>query len=255
MKRISLSVLFVLLLGWKLGCCPVLLASEADNARIFIQGTKAYEKGDWPAAVKAFEQLANSGLENGLLCYNLGNAHLKNDDLGPALLWYERALKRIPDDPDLRFNYDYALTLTRDERGDTQSPLIRILFFWKFQLSAPIVRWITIVLNAVLWISLSILAIRKKRLFRPSIVILSAGTILFSATALYNYYESIRVHHAVILPDQVAVRSGTNETATKLFVLHAGTKVRVERKSDTHLLIRYTQDKIGWVKKEEAGVI
>lgn len=230
-------------------------ASGPETARTFIEGTKAYEKGDWPTAIEAFERLAASGLTNGLLFYNLGNAYLKNDDLGPALLWYERALKHIPDDPDLRFNYDYASTLTRDERGDGPSPLLRILFFWKYQLSEPIVRWVAVVLNAAQWIVLSFLVVRKKRLLRPSIVLLAACAILFSATAVYNYYESSHIHHAVILPGQVAVRSGFTESATELFVLHAGTKVHVERKSDTHLLIRYTQEKIGWVKKSEAGII
>ena len=61
--------------------------------------------------------------------------------------------------------------------------------------------------------------------------------------------------HAVILPASVPVRSGFTDSATQLFVLHAGTKVRVERQSDDYLLIQYTKDKIGWVKKADAGVI
>jgi tetratricopeptide (TPR) repeat protein len=244
-----------LFLGQAFGASPSIDASEPETARIFIEGTKAYEKGNWAAAIDAFERLWESGVHNGLLYFNLGNAYLKNDDLGPALLWYERALKQIPDDPDLHFNYDYALTLTQDERAEETSPLLRILFFWKYQLSAPVIRWTALFLNVVLWISLSILVIRKKRLLRPSIVVLSACTILFSATSLYNYYESYHIHHAVILPEQVAVRSGTTDSATELFVLHAGTKVRVERESASHLLIRYTLDKIGWVKKTEVGVI
>jgi SH3-like domain-containing protein len=59
----------------------------------------------------------------------------------------------------------------------------------------------------------------------------------------------------VILPGKVAVRSGYTDSATELFVLHEGTKVRVEREAENHLLIRYARGKIGWVKKEEAGVI
>lgn len=51
------------------------------------------------------------------------------------------------------------------------------------------------------------------------------------------------------------MRSGFTDSATQLFVLHAGTRVRVERETDTHLLVRYTEDKIGWLKKSEAGII
>jgi tetratricopeptide (TPR) repeat protein len=230
-------------------------APATQNARTFMNGTEAYRNGDWPAAIAAFESLVADGVNNGNLFYNLGNAYLKNEDLGHALLWYERARKRIPDDPDLRFNYDYALTLTKDERGQKESPLLRILFFWKYQLSHSSVRWMAIFLNAALWIALSILIIRKKRLLRPSVILIAAATVIFSATAVFNYVETIQVRYAVILTEQVPVRSGFSDTDTQLFVLHAGTKVRITRQADTHLLIRYTDDKIGWVKRSEAGVI
>lgn len=227
----------------------------SENARIFMEGSAAYRRGDWPAAIEAFEQLAVRGIENGWLFYNLGNAYLKNDDLGHALLWYERALQHIPHDPDLNFNYDHALTLTEDERGEQTSPILRILFFWKYQLSPGAIRWIALILNGVLWASLAVLAVRQKHLLRPSIILTAAATVLFTATAIFNYLEAARIHHAIILPAEVAVRSSFTETATQLFVLHAGTRVRVERQSGDYLLIRYTEDKIGWVKKADAGII
>ena len=250
MKRLVVIPLAVLLIGVLSAIAPA-----TQTTRTFMDGTEAYHNGDWPAAIAAFESLSDGGVNNGKLFYNLGNAYLKNDDLGRALLWYERALKRIPDDPDLHFNYDYALTLTKDEGGEKESPLLRILFFWKYQLSHSTVRWIAIFLNAVLWTALSILVVRKKRFLRPSVILIAAGTVIFTATATVNYVAANRIRHAVILPAQVAVRSGYTDTATQLFVLHAGTKVRVERQSDTHLLIRYTQDKIGWVRIAEAGMI
>ena len=250
MRRLVIFPLAVLLIVVLSAVSPA-----TQTTRTFMDGTEAYRNRDWPGAIAAFESLADGGVNNGKLFYNLGNAYLKNDDLGHALLWYERSLKRIPDDPDLRFNYDYALTLTKDERGEKESPLLRILFFWKYQLSHSTVRWLAIFLNAALWTVLSVLVVRKKRLLRPSVILIAAATVIFTATATVNYVEAIRMRHAVILPAQVAVRSGFTDTATQLFVLHAGTKVRVERESDTHLLIRYTQDKIGWVRKTEAGMI
>ncbi len=227
----------------------------SENARVLMKGIDAYQNGDWQTAITAFEALVDAGIDTGRLYYNLGNAYLKNDDLGRAMLWYERALKHLPDDPDLRFNHAYALSLTKDETGEQTSPLIPILFFWKYQLSPAVVRWIAIGLNASLWLVLSILAIGNKHLWRPTTVIIAATAVIFTSTAVYNYVETARVRYAVILPDQVAVRSGFTDAATQLFVLHAGTKVRLERESDTHLLIRYTEDKIGWVNRADAGLI
>ncbi len=250
MKRLVIIPLVfaaVMLFAWDL--------YASDTARTFISGIEAYRSGDWPAAIEAFEAIAAKGIQNGQLYYNLGNAYLKNDELGKAVLWYERALKRIPEDPDLRFNYEYALTLTKDERGLQSSPLLRILFFWKYQLNDTTIRWVAIALNAALWIALTVLSLRSKRRLRFGIVAIAAGAAIFTATAVFNYYETARVRHAVILPGKVAVRSGFSDSATELFVLHAGTKVRISRESGTHLLVRYTADKIGWVKKAEVGVI
>ncbi len=235
------------------GLAGVALASP--SARKLMTGVDAYQNQAWQTAIAAFEDLVGTGIDNGNLFYNLGNAYLKNGDLGRAVLWYERALKHLPDDPDLRFNYNHALSLTKDEKGERTSPLIPILFFWKYQLSPALVRWIAIALNAGLWLVLSILAVRNKQRLRPTTVLIAAATVIFTATAVYNYVEAVRVRYAVILPDQVAVRSGFTDTATQLFVLHAGTKVRVERESDAHLLIRYTADKIGWVNRADAGLI
>lgn len=246
---------FGISLGLVIGILLSGLAVASDEARLFMDGTAAYRKGDWPAAIEAFEALAGRGIENGRLFYNLGNAYLKNEDVGHALLWYERALRYIPEDPDLTFNYEYALTLTKDERGEQTSPLLRILFFWKYQLSPDTIRWIALVFNALLWVSLGVLAIRSKPLLRPSIILAAAVTLILTATATFNYIEADRIHHAIILQAEVPVRSGFTETATQLFVLHAGTKVRVERQSGDYLLIRYTEDKIGWVNRSEVGVI
>ena len=250
MKRLTALAVALLLIA---GLTAIAPASE--NARKFMKGVDAYQNQAWQTAIEAFEDLVDAGIDSGNLFYNLGNAYLKNDDLGRAMLWYERALKRLPDDPDLRFNHAYALSLTKDEKEERTSLLIPILFFWKYQLSPAVVRWIAVGLNASLWLLLSILAVRNKHLLRPATVLIAAATVIFTVTAVYNYVDTVRVRYAVILPEQVAVRSGFSDTATQLFVLHAGTKVRVERQSNTHLLIRYTADKIGWVNRADAGLI
>lgn len=250
MKRLVLSLLALLWIPAYSAMAPA-----TETARTFMDGTEAYRKGDWPAAIAAFEYLVQNGVNNGRLFYNLGNAYLKNDDIGHALLWYERAKKLIPDDPDLQFNYDYALTLTQDEQKQRESSLLRVLFFWKYQLHPPRVRWLAIILNALFWSTLTVLTLRKKRRLRPTVVLVASAALIFSATAVFNFIEAARLRNAIILPATVAVRSGFTDSATQLFVLHAGTKVRVERESDDHLLIRYTEDKIGWVKKTDAGEI
>lgn len=128
----------------KYGCAALLIllmagipaAAMEDAETLFRKGIAAYGAGDFQESARAFQALADRGIQNGKLYYNLGNAYLKLEDLGHAILWYERALRRMPRDPDLRFNYAYALSLTRDAREPDEASFRRILFFWKYLLAS-----------------------------------------------------------------------------------------------------------------------
>jgi tetratricopeptide (TPR) repeat protein len=230
-------------------------AFGGDAGEIFLKGVSAYRSGDFEASAEAFESLAERGVQNGKLFYNLGNAYLKQDRLGYALLWYERALRLMPHDPDLKFNYDYALSLTRDEQGALASPLVRILFFWKFLFSPKQVQWLAVGVNALFWLVLllrQVLGTRRMKTLACGLFMLAA---VAGLTAAYNAYEAAWIREGVILADEATVRSGLTERATELFRLHAGAKIRIEREKENHYRIRYSEDKIGWIEKSDVGRI
>jgi tetratricopeptide (TPR) repeat protein len=230
-------------------------AAEDDAGAIFLRGVDAYRSGDFEASSQAFESLVDSGIQNGRLFYNLGNAYLKQDRLGYAVLWYERALRLMPHDPDLRFNYEYALSLTRDERSKPAFPLARILFFWNFLLSPRQVQWIAVALNAAFWMVLifrQALGFRRMKTLIFGLMMLAA---VAGLTAAYNAYEAVWLREGVILADEAPVRSGLTEQATELFRLHAGAKVRIDQEKADHYRIRYSEEKIGWIQKADVGAI
>ena len=51
------------------------------------------------------------------------------------------------------------------------------------------------------------------------------------------------------------VRSGLTEDSTELFVLHAGTKVKIGKERNVFYRISFSDTKIGWLKKSEVGII
>jgi len=59
----------------------------------------------------------------------------------------------------------------------------------------------------------------------------------------------------VIVQEESAVRSGIMETSTKLFELHAGTRVQVKAQKNGYLKIRLAKGRVGWVKPGDAKVI
>lgn len=229
-------------------------AGATETARKFFDGIKSYQSGDYTSAIKAFSEIAESGVNNGALFYNLGNACLKNGDIGHAIWNYERALKTIPGDPDLKFNHEYALSQTKDAR-DEKNSVFRILFFWKHSLDADTVRWTAIILNVVFWTTVTVRAVRKRKIFRSYMHLILIPVFVFTVTAFYNYYEANYVKKAVVLPAEVSIRSGLSGDSTELFKLHAGTKVRIEEEREDFFKIFFSEGKIGWIGKAELGVI
>jgi tetratricopeptide (TPR) repeat protein len=226
-----------------------------EHGRQFLAAVEAYKAGDYAGAVKGLEAIANSGIQNGQLYYDIGNAHLKNNDLGRAILWYERALTLLPNDPDLRFNYDYARSLTKDAQDESVNPLVHILFFWKYQLSARTVILLALAFNLFFWGLTTAWRLTRRRGVRYAALAASVPAAVLILTAVFNYYESAHPSRAIVLPDKIAVRSGLEPTSTELFELHAGAKVRVVRAMKGHVQIRFSEDKIGWVENAAVGRI
>jgi len=246
--RLCLTMVIIAMLA--AAPCPA-----QEHARQFLTAMEAYKAGDYAGAVNGLEAIAVSGIKNGQLYYDIGNAHLKNNDLGRAILWYERALILLPNDPDLRFNYDYARSLTKDAQDETTNPLVHILFFWKYQLSTRTVIVLALAFNLVFWgLATAQRLTRRRGLRHAALAALLPATVLIF-TAAYNYYESAHPTQAIVLPDKIAVRSGLEPTSTELFELHAGAKVKVVKAMNHHVQIRFSEDKIGWIESGAVGRI
>lgn len=246
-KHILLLIMLIL--------CSGRITGAGEIAQTFLDGIKNYKEDRFAEASAAFSKVADEGIKNGKLFYNLGNSHLKNGDIGNAILWYERSLKLSPDDPDLKFNYEYALSLTRDEKGDKELPLVRILFFWKYLLSQTHIQWAAIFFNIIFWSLMTVRVIQRKDRFKTLSHLMLILGLIFTLTAVYNDYEADFIKEAVILPAKVSIRSGLTNDATELFVLHAGTKVKIDKEKDDYIRISFSEGKIGWIKKSDAGVI
>jgi tetratricopeptide (TPR) repeat protein len=235
--------------------CTAAPCVAQQQARQFLTALEAYKSGDYPAAVAALEAIAQNGVRNGALYYNLGNAHLKNGDLGRAILWYERSAKLIPGDPDLMFNLDYARSLSKDAADEAALPLVRIFFFWNYQLSSRTIVVLAVGGNLVFWGLAVAWRLTGRRMLRKAAVVVLIPSVVFVITSGFNFYTAASNRQGIILPERVSIRSGWEQTSTELFVLHAGAKVQVIKAATDHLLIRFSKDKIGWVRRNSLGLI
>ncbi len=225
----------------------------ADPA-VFADGIKQYKAGKFKEAAAAFESLAAGPVNNPYLYYNIGNAYLKAGDLGRAVLWYERAKRIIPNDPDLAFNLDYAMSFVKDKK-ESSPDILGVLFFWDRLFPAKIIQGAAVFLSFFFFAWSSVRVVKNRKIFSGLGMIFCVIFVLVTLMALVQYHQKASRINAVIVQNEVPVRSGTADTATKLFSLHAGTKVSVEDEREGYLKIRFSKDRVGWVKTMDALVI
>jgi len=255
MKKMVSRFLAIFIFGVLFPLALTLPARAEPRTQTFLDAVKHYEARKYAEAAEGFTKLANEGVRNGKLYYDIANAHLKQGRLGLAILWYERALRLIPDDPDLKFNLNYARTLVKDEPAALGSPLLQVLFFWKDLLRVSEWQGVGIMACVLFWCFCAAAYYFKKSALKPFIYGLLCLALLSSGTAIYLRYASVLHPRAVILGKAVPIRSGFSSDTTALFVLHEGTLVAVEKQTGGFLKIRYAKDKIGWVSNTLAETI
>ncbi len=229
-------------------------AGEAGLHQQFLKAVSDYENGEYVRAAEAFRALADSGIHNGELYYNLGNAYFRAGELGRAICWYEKARQMLPADPELAFNLDYARSFVKDRQPE-QSSLARTLFFWRYLLSQKITVYLA---GAARLLFFVVLFWRKVFRPRPPGWLLSAILavfLVFAVTAAVNFYLAGAFPRGVILPGAVSVKSGLSELSTELFILHSGSCVTIEDSRKDYYRIRFGGDKVGWIQQEKVGLI
>ncbi|PID73564.1 MAG: hypothetical protein CSB33_02805 [Desulfobacterales bacterium] len=240
--------------------CLAPALSRAENAapsagKMYMNALAAWHRGEYKAAALSFQTVAENGVVNGDLYYNIGNAWLRAGETGRAIYWYERAKLLIGNDPDLNFNLAHAQGLRKDAPAPGPSALIRVLLFWKTCLSPPVLRALTLFASFLCAVLLT-LAILKNRSRRSAGIIASGlAALLLMLTVMMQYREQTAGLQGIVLPSEISVRSGFGSASTELFRLHAGTRVAVLETREGHVKIRYSEDKIGWIPGHDIGRI
>jgi tetratricopeptide (TPR) repeat protein len=216
---------------------------------LFFRANQAYKEGRFKEAVDKYGQLVRSGYVNGHLYYNLGNAYFRMNQIGRAILFYERARLLMPRDPDLAFNLQNARDHTHDAIAESQD-FISMTFFWLDSLGLDEMFQGFVVLNILFWAILLIrLCVRLEWTYYLFLTFM-----IFWLIALFSFglkwVQDGTDDRAVILQEEVSVKAGPDKQDTVLFKLHQGTIVHYERSEDGWALVHLPDKKRGWVKAD-----
>lgn len=246
MKRASLMLLMWMIFG-------VVFASSDS---LFHKANKLYQEGRYELALDQYKEVLGAGLESADLYYNMGNAAYRSNNIGYAILYFEKALKLDPSHEDASNNLEFTSRYRVDTFEEVPELFIRtwmrtslLMFSERSWSLVSLVLFILIVFAALLYIFSRRLLLKKIGFFTVLI-----GLLFFIATfsaALTRHKSIIHPDAGIILAPSVVVRSSPSDTGTELFILHEGTRVKVNENVSGWQNIRVIDGREGWISSSD----
>jgi tetratricopeptide (TPR) repeat protein len=224
----------------------------ADFSSDFTAANRLYAQGKFPEAAKAYETILQSGATSSALLFNYGNAEFKSGHLGKAIAAYQRAEQLSPRDAELRANLAFA-------RNQVQGVTLRESRWqsWAGTLTLNEGAALTAIL---FWLLFALLIVRQLRpawvpRLKTATRIFAALTII-SATVLAvqatNHYANAS---AVVVADNVTVRSGPFNDAQSAFTVRDGAEFSVLDRRDNWVQVADGSGKTGWLSTKQVEVL
>ncbi len=230
------------------------VVSTGDPAQTLARANEAYAAGDFAAAIAGYRSLLDSGRDHPLLHYDLGNAYLRQGELGHAIASYRRAAAGAPRDQDVAANLAYARKSARDAVAPPEPAAVRrTLFAWHYALSRAELWTAVVVLNALLWSLLALRLWRRSEALAWGAVVI--GVLLAAAVASVALRQLAPTRVAVVVPREIDARAGNQSDSVVRFKLHAGSEVLVRDQSDGWLRIVLPSGEQGWIEASHAEIV
>ena len=195
-------------------------------------GDNAYSKGDYEKAIDTYEAIIAEKGSSVQLYYNLGNAYFRNNMLGKAILNYERALLIAPTDEDTKANLEFAQSRMKDEVTE-QYEIFFVSWFKSLIAIFNVTVWavIGVIMFIVMLVSVLLLLFNKNNSIRKISVVFAIVSLIvtiFANVSAYRLdsYISDR-SHAIIMKEEVSLKSTPNNSGTVLIKVHEGRKVKI----------------------------
>ncbi len=230
--------------------------SASDNTDdLWQRANTAYNSGDYAQAETCYTRILEQGLYSASLYYNLANAHFKQNELGKALLYYNRALRLRPNDEDIRHNLEYAKQSTKDSIEEIPEFFLKTwIKSLRGALSCTTWSILSLVMLAMaLAFGLIYMLAQRLSLRKTGFYLMAIAALLFVVTTAFAWSERnmlIKRSEAIVMDSAVSIKSSPDRSATELFVLHEGTKVTIGEAIDGWAEVRIADGRKGWIEEE-----
>lgn len=225
------------------------LNEETPLSECMQTGNEYYEAGKYTEAIEAYKAIEQRGYFSVELYFNLGNAYFKQNSIGKAILYFERAKRLDPNDEDVNFNLEYARATTVDniETGGS---------FWFKDMVHVYLKFNSV--NGWAWLSLALLffsvltwsVFLSNRFSGPTLVLTFVVSTVLALVSLFSSFgrKSLDAQRqAVLLNEGITVKSAPSKKGEDMFIIHEGTKMELLDVYQDWLKIRLDNGNVGWL--------
>ena len=245
MRYLSLSILVFIL--------PLLVVAN-DPEQQFQQANELYKGNSFSSAIEIYKDIEAEGYRSPELYFNLGNAYYKINEPGKSVLYYERALMIATAESrgDIKYNLELIRKRLPDEI-EVLSPFF--LKRWKDDLQqfASEKGW-TIVGLVFFWMGIGGILVwltGKSRAQKKLGFLAGLSLLIFSSFPFYMAIESTAPAEssklAVIMTDEIAMRSAPDEVSNLIMTLHEGTSVELLDQIGKWYKVKLLNGEQGWL--------
>ncbi len=198
------------------------------------QADSAYNKENYRLAIELYNQSIAQEGKSSTAYYNLGNAYFRNDNLGKAVVSYERALKLNPANADARQNLEFVKSRIQD-RPEDDTPFIARLHASIVAACSPD-AWAWIAFGIFLLVALASgcyifstnVTLRKTGFF-GGIVLLAVFAYILAVAADAASTAKSHEDAVVIVPSTqlTSAPRAARGTSDKVVTIHEGTCVQI----------------------------
>ena len=227
---------------------------------LWTEANQAYQRSEYIHAIELYENLLKLDIVSSELYYNLGNAYFRNNNIGKAVLNYERAIRIDPANDNIQHNLEIAKSRTID------NVVPRAKLFYE--------RWWRSIYNmqsangwgitGIIFLSLFLIFLatyffahtmwmKKSAFYTAGVLLLFTVFSVIFAQTQYNRINNQK--EAIIMVPRVTVKSSPSGQSPDIFLIHEGTKVFLRTSLDGWYEINLADGNIGWIKMDSFEVI
>lgn len=244
--RIVLALAVFALGGFACGAT----AQTPETLRHFDEGNRHYTNGEYAEAVRAYEAADSTNYRSAALYYNLGNAYYRLDDMGRAILNYERARLLEPENRAIDHSLRLAKTRTMDRFSQLPPPIWTSV--WRkveAEVGLRVILWVGLLLYLAAGsiVIARVLLERRQAWIRRVVAVLFAVSVPLILVSLISSRSEWVRPRCVVLDEVASVKVAPSDDAETETEIHEGLVVQTLNADSAWFRIRLPNGVTGWV--------